>query len=136
MRVKARHQRRQIPQRRRRARPKRNGAAAAVKRLQLFGHVACLFQHTACVFHGNFSVFIQGDLVLFAVKQGDLQRGVVVIPKSVHKDRMEQNLDIWDFILSEEDMKKIAALDLRHSEIVDHSDPNFVKMLHGMKIHG
>ena len=76
LRVKARHQRRQIPQRRRRARPKRNGAAAAVKRLQLFGHVVCLFQHTACVFHGNFSVFIQGDLVLFAVKQGDLQRGL------------------------------------------------------------
>lgn len=48
---------------------------------------------------------------------------------------MEQNLDIWDFALHEEDMKKIAALDLRRSEIVDHSDPNFVKMLHGMKIH-
>lgn len=63
------------------------------------------------------------------------QRGVVVIPKSVHKNRMEQNIDIWDFSLSDEDMREIAKLDLGHSEIVDHSDPGFVKMLHGMKIH-
>lgn len=66
----------------------------------------------------------------------NVQRGVVVIPKSVHKDRMEQNFAIWDFALSEDDMQKIAQLDLGHSEIVDHSDPAFVKMLHNMKIHG
>lgn len=66
----------------------------------------------------------------------NVQRGVVVIPKSVHRDRMEQNMDIWNFTLSEEDMAEIAKLDLGHSEIVNHSDPGFVKMLHGMKIHG
>lgn len=66
----------------------------------------------------------------------NVQRGVVVIPKSVHKDRMEQNFAIWDFALSEDDMQKIAQLDLGHSEIVNHSDPAFVKMLHNMKIHG
>ena len=65
----------------------------------------------------------------------NVQRGVVVIPKSVHKERMEQNIDIWDFMLSEEDMKRIAELDLGHSEIVDHSDPQFVRMLHKMNIH-
>lgn len=65
----------------------------------------------------------------------NVQRGVVVIPKSVHKNRMEQNIDIWDFQLSEEDMAQIAKLDLGHSEIVDHSDPGFVKMLHSMKVH-
>lgn len=65
----------------------------------------------------------------------NVQRGVVVIPKSVHKDRMEQNMDIWDFVLGEEDMAEIAKLDLGHSEIVNHSDPGFVKMLHGMKVH-
>ena len=65
----------------------------------------------------------------------NVQRGVTVIPKSVHKERMEQNMAIWDFQLSDEDMQQIAALDLGHSEIVDHSDPGFVKMLHGMKIH-
>lgn len=65
----------------------------------------------------------------------NVQRGVVVIPKSVHKERMEQNLAIWDFALSEEDMAEIAKLDIGHSEIVDHGDPGFVKMLHTMKIH-
>lgn len=65
----------------------------------------------------------------------NVQRGVTVIPKSVHKERMEQNMAIWDFQLSDEEMQQIAALDLGHSEIVDHSDPGFVKMLHGMKIH-
>lgn len=65
----------------------------------------------------------------------NVQRNVVVIPKSVHKDRIEQNMDIWDFELSADDMAEIAKLDLGHSEIVDHDDPSFVKMLHGMKIH-
>ncbi len=65
----------------------------------------------------------------------NVQRGVTVIPKSVHKERMEQNLAIWDFSLSDEDMAEIAKLDLGHSEIVDHNDPGFVKALHRMKIH-
>lgn len=65
----------------------------------------------------------------------NIQRGVVVIPKSIHTERIEQNIDIWDFALSDEDMNKIAALDLGKSEIVNHYNPDFVKMLHGMKIH-
>lgn len=65
----------------------------------------------------------------------NVQRGVAVIPKSVHSERMKQNLDIWDFQLSGEDMAEIARLDMGHSEIVDHSDPKFVQMLHQMKIH-
>lgn len=60
---------------------------------------------------------------------------MVVIPKSVHRDRIEQNLNIWDFALSDTDMAEIAKLDVGHSEIVSHSDPNFVKMLHGLKLH-
>lgn len=65
----------------------------------------------------------------------NIQRGVVVIPKSIHKERMEQNLAVWDFTLTGEDMAEIGALDIGHSEIVDHFDPAFVKMLHSMKIH-
>lgn len=65
----------------------------------------------------------------------NVQRGVVIIPKSVHKERMTQNLDIWDFTLTSEDMAEISALDTGHSEIVNHYDPAFVKMLHSMKIH-
>lgn len=65
----------------------------------------------------------------------NVQRGVVVIPKSTHKERMEQNMDIWNFNLSEEDMKEISGLDIGHSEIVNHYDPAFVKMLHSRRIH-
>lgn len=65
----------------------------------------------------------------------NVKRGVVVIPKSTHKDRMEQNMDIWDFTLSEEDMQEISGLDIGHSEIVNHYDPAFVRMLHSRKLH-
>lgn len=65
----------------------------------------------------------------------NIQRGVVVIPKSVHKDRIVQNIDIWDFMLSDEDMAEISALDIGHSEIVDHSDPAFIRMISTMRIH-
>lgn len=65
----------------------------------------------------------------------NVQRGVVVIPKSVHKERIVENINIWDFKLSEDDMAKIGMLDLGHSEIVNHFDPEFVKMIAGWKIH-
>ena len=65
----------------------------------------------------------------------NVQRGVVVIPKSVHRERMEQNIDIWDFKLSDADMAEIGKLDIGHSEIVNHFDPEFVKMIGSWKIH-
>lgn len=65
----------------------------------------------------------------------NVQRGVVIIPKSTHRERMEQNMDIWDFALTSEDMDQIAQLDIGHSEIVNHYDPAFVKMLHSLKVH-
>ena len=61
----------------------------------------------------------------------NVQRGVVVIPKSTHRERMEQNFNIWDFSLTDEDMAEITKLDIGHSEIVNHFDPNFVRALHG-----
>ncbi len=66
----------------------------------------------------------------------NVQRGVVVIPKSTHRDRMEQNIDIWDFSLSDDDMAEIAKLDIGHSEIVDHSDPAFIRMICNLKVVG
>lgn len=94
---------------------------------------------------GNHGIFTHPVLSSIGEKYGksaaqvalrwNVQRGVVVIPKSVHKDRMEQNMNIWDFELSEEDMNEIAKLDIGHSEIVNNDDPNFVKMLHGLKVH-
>ena len=94
---------------------------------------------------GNHGIFTHPVLTGIGSKYGksaaqvalrwNVQRGAVVIPKSVHKDRMAQNLDIWDFTLSDEDMAEIAAMDIGHSEIVDHSDPKFVQMLHQLKVH-
>ena len=57
----------------------------------------------------------------------NLQRGVVVIPKSVHKERMEQNLDVFDFSLSEGEMDKIAELDTATSSFFSHADPKMVQ---------
>ena len=65
----------------------------------------------------------------------NVQRGVVIIPKSTHRERMEENFNIWDFSLSDEDMAVIATLDLGHSEIIDHSTAETAKFLNGWKIH-
>lgn len=64
----------------------------------------------------------------------NMQRGVVVIPKSTHRERMEQNIDVFDFSLTDEEMAEIAALDIGHSEIIDHTGPRLVQALHGRKL--
>lgn len=61
------------------------------------------------------------------------QLGIIIIPKSVHIERMEQNLDILDFTLSESDMAEIALLDTGKSLFFDHHDPETVKMFMGCR---
>ena len=56
----------------------------------------------------------------------NVQRGVVVIPKTIHRDRMEQNFDIWDFSLTKEEMDRIDSLDMGHLRILDLYNPEFM----------
>ena len=69
------------------------------------------------------------------VLRWNTQRGVSILPKSTHVERMEQNINIWDFELTEDEMKQIGEKDLGHSEIINHFDPGLVRALNGMKIH-
>ncbi|WP_370574252.1 aldo/keto reductase [Methanomethylovorans sp.] len=94
---------------------------------------------------GNFNIFSDEILASIAAKYGkttaqvilrwNVQRGVIVIPKSVHKERIEENLNIWDFELSDADMKTIAGMDVGHSQIIDHFTAETAKFLNGYKIH-
>lgn len=67
----------------------------------------------------------------------NIQNGIIVIPKSTHIERMKENLDVFDFALSDEDMEKIAALDTAKSSFFSHQDPAmiewFVKMIEERK---
>lgn len=58
-----------------------------------------------------------------------IQRGVIVIPKSTHLERMKQNMDVFDFSLSDDDMKAITALDMERSQFFSHYDPSTVEFL-------
>lgn len=66
-----------------------------------------------------------------------LQRGIIIIPKSTHKERMEENFNVFDFTLSPADMEEIAKLDKKQSSFFSHTDPNmvewFVKMVEERK---
>jgi 2,5-diketo-D-gluconate reductase A len=61
------------------------------------------------------------------------QRNIVVIPKSVRRERMEQNFDIFDFELTEEEMSRIARMDTNDSLFFSHQDPAMVRMIGGRR---
>lgn len=57
----------------------------------------------------------------------NIQRGIVVLPKSVHKQRMQENIDVFDFELSAKDMEAIHTLDTKESRFFDHRNPAMVE---------
>jgi diketogulonate reductase-like aldo/keto reductase len=75
-----------------------------------------------------------GKTVGQVVLRWNVQRGVVAIPKSVRKERMIENFNIFDFQLSNDDMEKISALDENRGLFVNHEDPEFVKFLYNRKL--
>lgn len=88
---------------------------------------------------GRNNFFTNETLVSIAGKYGKsaaqialrflIQRDIVVIPKSTHKERMAENFNVFDFTLTEDDMKAISALDKGESLFLSHSDPEMVKWL-------
>ena len=116
--------------------------AAAIDNMKSYGIAPQAWGPLAEGKHGIFTdpVLVEigkkyGKSAAQVVLKWNAQRGVSIIPKSVHEERMKQNIDIWDFELTEDEMAAVAAKDLGHSEIVNHDDPMYVKALHGMNIH-
>jgi 2,5-diketo-D-gluconate reductase A len=92
---------------------------------------------------GQHGIFQNKQLTAIAEKHGRsvaqvilrwlTQRDIVVIPKSVRKERMVENFNVFDFTLSDDDMSEIALLDSNTSSFFDHRDPVMVKRLSGME---
>lgn len=77
-----------------------------------------------------------GKTVGQVILRWNVQRGVIVIPKSTHEERIRENFDIWDFELNEEEMKQISSLDMGYSgSRAKHFEPDFVRMCVGRAIH-
>ncbi|MBP3869418.1 MAG: aldo/keto reductase [Faecalicoccus sp.] len=77
-----------------------------------------------------------GKTVGQVILRWNVQRGVVIIPKSTHLNRIQENFDIWDFELTEEEMKTISSFDMGASgSRAKHFDPDFVRMCLERKIH-
>lgn len=89
-----------------------------------------LFQNQLLLSIGN----KYGKSIAQVVLRWLIQREVVAIPKSVRKERMAENFNVFDFTLSAEDMEAIVSLDQRASLFFDHRDPNMVKWLGERKL--
>lgn len=114
----------------------------AIENMQNFGVIP---QAWAPLAEGNRDIFNHPTLVEIGKKYGkqaaqvalrwNIQRGVVIIPKSVNKNRIEQNMDIWDFELSNREMELISRLDIGYSKIIDHTLAATAIHLNQHKVH-
>jgi len=90
------------------------------------------------IFHNELLAFIgskYGKSVAQVILRWLIQRGIAVIPKSVRKERMVENNNIWDFELSTEDMDAIATLETGKSVFFDHRDPEIAEWLTKLTFH-
>lgn len=71
-----------------------------------------------------------GKTVPQVILRWDIEQGIIIIPKSTHKNRMEENMGIWDFELDSEDMEKIAGLDKNVPSMLDCSKPSEIDRLY------
>lgn len=71
-----------------------------------------------------------GKTVAQVILRWNIQQGVVIIPKSVHKERMEENMEIWDFSLDKDDMDRIMTLDKNCPSMLDCSKPTEIDRLY------
>ncbi len=97
-----------------------------------------LFEGMRDIFHTTEFVEIgnrYGKSAAQVLLRWHLQRRVAAIPKSVHKEYIRENLDIYDFSLTEEELQSIESYDLGYSEIIDHKNPLTEKWLTEWKIH-
>lgn len=93
---------------------------------------------------GKHNIFTNETIAEIAAKYGKsngqvilrwlLQRGITVIPKSVHQKRMAKNIDVFDFELSNDDMQKMASLDKKESQFFDHRDPMTIEQIFGSSL--
>jgi diketogulonate reductase-like aldo/keto reductase len=93
---------------------------------------------------GKHEIFTNETIAAIADKYGKtngqvilrwlLQRGITVIPKSVHQNRMAENIDVFDFELSADDMKIMASLDKNESQFFDHRDPVTIEQIFGSSL--
>ena len=114
----------------------------AIKLMNKYGIVP---QAWASLAEGKHGIFTDPDLTAIGKKYGksaaqvalrwNVQRGVCVTAKSTKPERIRQNLDIFDFTLTDDEMKTISAKTLDHSEIINHFDPELVIFLNNRKIH-
>lgn len=113
--------------------------------LKTMDHYGVVPQAWAALAEGKHGIFQDKDLVEIGKKYGkssaqialrwNIQRGVCVTVKSTKAERMKENMDIFDFSLTEEEMNRISKKSLDHSEIINHFDPELAAFLNHRNIH-
>jgi diketogulonate reductase-like aldo/keto reductase len=113
--------------------------------LRVMDHYHVVPQAWAALAEGRHGIFTDSDLTAIGKKYGksaaqvalrwNIQRGVVVSAKSTKPERIKQNLDVFDFALTDNEMQTISKKTLDHSEIINHFDPELVIALNHSNIH-